>query len=1033
MNSRFTILLTLVCCGFFAAAQTTTVTITDADLVGGQTYNWTSDTEYLLDGLVYLEEDGVLNIEAGTVIKALGTGETSTLDNTSALIIARGATINAEGTAEAPIIFTADDDDVSDPDDLTAEDRGEWGGLIILGNAPIAFSDTENGIEGIDSDELRARYGGDDAEDNSGILRYVSIRHGGFPLSSGNEINGLTLGGVGSGTTIDFIEVFANLDDGIEWFGGTVDVKHATVAFCGDDGMDYDLGWRGRGQFWFVLQEPTGIDGTGRSGEHDGASPDGAEPFSQPTIYNATYIGIGSDGTAPDGDAADSLAFSVIFRDNAGGYYWNSIFSGFNGAAIAIEQRDDETPDSYDRFTEGDLALSNNIFEDFAFGTDPTDIFKVVNPDEIEIDDATETFATQMAEDNDIGASGIAGIGRTPNGTLDPRINSDGAALTGAAVNTDDDFFAQVTYRGAFGNTANWLTGWTALDSYGYLGDVVTPVDNSSANCITIADDDLVGGETYDWTSNNCYNLNGLVYLEADATLNIEAGTVIRGLSTNNISTGDNASALIITRGAQIFARGTATAPIIFTADDDDLDDPDDYTPTTTGEWGGVIILGNAPIAFSDTENGIEGIDSDELRARYGGSDAEDDSGVLNYVSIRHGGFALSGGNEINGLTLGGVGSGTEIDYVEVFANSDDGIEWFGGTVQVNHAAVAFCGDDGMDYDLGWRGGGQYWFVLQGASNPEGTGRAGEHDGASPDNATPFSQPTIYNATYIGIGSEETAQDGDAADDLNFSVIFRDNAGGFYHNSIFTDYNSAAIAIEDLPDTDADSYGRFLNDELGVYDSYFFNFGAGTEPSDLFLAVDANEVVVPASTAIVAAGFITNGNVIADPELNSIGDRDDDGGNLDPRVYAWGPAATGAPEAEAGFESVDYYGAFEPGAYSGNSLNWLGGWTALSSMMLTGDFTNSVGDVTDNGVLLGSPVPNPASRTARVNFELPKAGKVSLSVFDMLGRPVLRSTNQYAAGQQSEDLDVSNLANGNYIIIMDVSGSRLIQKMTVSH
>jgi hypothetical protein len=121
-------------------------------------------------------------------------------------------------------------------------------------------------------------------------------------LSTDNEINGLTLGGVGSGTEIDYVEVFANLDDGIEWFGGTVDVKNATVAFCGDDAFDYDQGWRGRGQFWFAIQAPN--TSTGRSGEHDGATPDNVAPFSQPTIYNATYIGIGENGaTATGGDA----------------------------------------------------------------------------------------------------------------------------------------------------------------------------------------------------------------------------------------------------------------------------------------------------------------------------------------------------------------------------------------------------------------------------------------------------------------------------------------------------------------------------------------------------------------------------------------------------------------------------------------------------------------------------------------------------------------------------------------------------------
>jgi hypothetical protein len=223
MQIKFTLFLVALFCGFSVQAQTT-VTITDADLVGGETYNWTSDNEYVLDGLVFLEEGGVLNIAPGTAIKGASATNISTGDNTSALIIARGAQIFANGTADQAIIFTAQDDDLADAGDFTAQDRGEWGGLIILGSATIARPGGEDGIEGIDADEARARFGGTDNDDNSGIIRYVSIRHGGAQLSTDNEINGLTLGGVGSGTTIDYVEVFANEDDGIEFFGGTVSV-----------------------------------------------------------------------------------------------------------------------------------------------------------------------------------------------------------------------------------------------------------------------------------------------------------------------------------------------------------------------------------------------------------------------------------------------------------------------------------------------------------------------------------------------------------------------------------------------------------------------------------------------------------------------------------------------------------------------------------------------------------------------------------------------------------------------------------------
>ncbi|MEL7159336.1 MAG: T9SS C-terminal target domain-containing protein, partial [Bacteroidota bacterium] len=245
-----------------ATAQITKV-ITDADLVGSTTYNWSADTIYQLDGYVYLEADGVLNIAPGTRIEGLANPSDAN-DLASTLIITRDATITANGTAAQPIVFTAEgeDENFSVPDD-----RGSWGGLVILGNAPVGEENATGvaNIEGIPQ-EARTQYGGTNVNDNSGSLRYVSIRYGGAVLADNNEINGLTLGGVGNGTLIEFIEVFGNNDDGIEFFGGSVDVKHAIVAFCKDDSFDSDQAWSGRGQFWFTIQLPNDQTGNNQNG-----------------------------------------------------------------------------------------------------------------------------------------------------------------------------------------------------------------------------------------------------------------------------------------------------------------------------------------------------------------------------------------------------------------------------------------------------------------------------------------------------------------------------------------------------------------------------------------------------------------------------------------------------------------------------------------------------------------------------------------------------------------------------------------------
>ena len=216
---------------------------------------WESGNVYILGGRITVMSGVTLTIEPGVIVK----GEAGTGANATALLVARGAKIMAEGTAAKPIIFTSVADEIM-PEDITAGNFGSpnldpdinglWGGLMVLGKAPISASNesgdvSEVQIEGIPTSDLNGLYGGNVPNDNSGVIKYVSIRHGGTNIGSGNEINGLTLGGVGSGTIIENIEVVANQDDGIEWFGGSVNVKNAVVWNAGDDAIDTDQSWSG--------------------------------------------------------------------------------------------------------------------------------------------------------------------------------------------------------------------------------------------------------------------------------------------------------------------------------------------------------------------------------------------------------------------------------------------------------------------------------------------------------------------------------------------------------------------------------------------------------------------------------------------------------------------------------------------------------------------------------------------------------------------------------------------------------------------
>ena len=288
---------------------------------------WTSDMIYILGGKVVVDGGATLTIEAGTIIK----GEEGAGTNASALIIARGSKITAVGTAVSPIIFTSTLDNIdigqTSGTNLDENDRGKWGGLIVLGNAKVstADGDTEGQIEGIPATETYGTYGGSNNADNSGSLSYISIRHGGALIGAGNEINGLTLGGVGTGTTISNIEILGNVDDGIEFFGGSVNVSNVVVAYQGDDGIDIDQNYSGTVNNFIVVH---GVD-TDEALEIDGPEGStyttGSFTISNGTCKTSDGIGSGSDmksgaqgnliNISWEGYASNSIKFRASFSD----------------------------------------------------------------------------------------------------------------------------------------------------------------------------------------------------------------------------------------------------------------------------------------------------------------------------------------------------------------------------------------------------------------------------------------------------------------------------------------------------------------------------------------------------------------------------------------------------------------------------------------------------------------------------------------------------------------------------------------------
>ena len=309
---------------------------------------WTNDKIVYLDGRVIVQAPAELTIQPGTVIKGMAGSES----NAAVLVVGVGAKIHAVGTAGQPIIFTSEDDQIIpgqiESPNLTVNNKGLWGGVIILGDAPISpSSGTTAEIEGIPAGTPGTTYGGADVADNSGEFQYCSIRHGGVIIGAGNEINGLTLGGVGNGTTIDHVEVYANLDDGIEFFGGSVNVSDAIVVKIDDDSYDVDQAYSGTVSNFMAIISPT-VDGD--AFEIDG--PEGSANNTGTFTFDKGYI-VG----APNSTSSDY----AVFKSNAQGTLQNVHFTNFNAGAN-VKVNGSGAYANYNGTGSSSITISNNTF-----------------------------------------------------------------------------------------------------------------------------------------------------------------------------------------------------------------------------------------------------------------------------------------------------------------------------------------------------------------------------------------------------------------------------------------------------------------------------------------------------------------------------------------------------------------------------------------------------------------------------------------------------------------------------------------------
>ena len=421
---------------------------------------WSSGKIYLLKGIINVTSGATLTIPAGTLIK----GDKA---SKACLVINRGGKIDAQGTIEKPIVFTSNQP-------VGARSSGDWGGVILLGKAPNNQA-LNQGIEGIPTDATgKASYGGTDVADNSGTMKYVRIEFAGVPLSPDNEINGLTFGSVGSGTTIDYIQVNRSGDDSFEWFGGTVNCKHLIAVAGLDDDFDTDFGYSGKIQFALGQRYSNIADVSGSNGfESDNdASGSVKTPTTGAIFSNITLVGpifSLTSALVPNSINANYQHASLIRRNSALSVF-NSVLTGFPEGVSFDDSKVEEAKATSQNLISGRSAFENNII--FGCNAKSNEI-KGFNKVDFESSlRANNTFdATKLANDlytdaykypADIVsvASGRIGV---PDYTLKSgSVASTGAVFTNVKVATDA-FFEKVAYRGAFGTT-NWTTGWANFD-----------------------------------------------------------------------------------------------------------------------------------------------------------------------------------------------------------------------------------------------------------------------------------------------------------------------------------------------------------------------------------------------------------------------------------------------------------------------------------------------------------------------------------------------------------------------------------------
>lgn len=494
-------------------------------------------------------------------------------------------------------------------------------------------------------------------------------------------------------------------------------------------------------------------------------------------------------------------------------------------------------------------------------------------------------------------------------------------------------------------------------------------------------------------TADKTYLLRDIVRVQAPAVLTIEAGTTIYG---ENATKGS----LIIKPGAKIIAEGTPLKPIVFTSE---FTKPGSAQTPTYGDWGGVIILGNAPINVPGGTATIEGPGDS-----FGGNNPDDNSGILRYVRIEFPGIAYSLNNEINGLTFGGVGRGTVVEYIQVSYSGDDSYEWFGGNVNCKYL-VAYRGwDDDFDTDFGYNGKLQFLVALRDseiADQSSSNGFESDNDGSGSLN-TPRTAPTWYNVTLVGPQPELNSSYNSL---FKRGMHLRRASQNKIYNSIIMGWPTGLYLDGTTLINDAIAGNTFLKNSIIA--------GASKK------AVDTTKSVAGFDPNAWFAGndgriFSNSSDVMLQDPFNLIQP------NFMPKENSPVLNGAGVPPNDGFFDTnANFVGAF-------GYTNWLNGWTrfnTLTSIKVDENFNN-----VPVNFELSQNYPNPFNPSTTIKFSLPEAASIKLVVYNILGQQVSELINDYkAAGTYTVNWNAENLSGGIYIYRLESGNFSISKKMTL--